>query len=201
MNEYKNQFEKFNREDLKNVPDKDINLFVGSSTFRRWTNIEEDMRPKKVLNRGFGGSTMEQLLTFHEQLITKYKFKKIFIYEGDNDIGKKIDKIPIIIEQFKELENIIHNHQPEAQIYFLSIKCSPFRKRNCSNYKKANQLFKEYCETKNYLRYIDITHAFVDSEGQIIRELFNEKDGIHPSEKGYKILSDILKPFLYPSEN
>ncbi|MBN2663081.1 MAG: hypothetical protein JXR68_05480 [Bacteroidales bacterium] len=198
---YKNQFKKFDIEDQKSFPEDDLNLFVGSSTFRRWTNLQEDFLPKKTLNRGFGGSTMEQLLMFNEQLITKYKFKKIFIYEGDNDVGRKPEKIPIILEQFKKLVAIIHEHQPEAQINYLSIKCSPFREKNCENYKNSNIVFKNYCETEKYLNFIDITKALTDENGEIIREFFNEKDGIHPSEKGYKILAKILMPHLYPVEN
>ncbi len=47
-------------------------------------------RSTTLLNRGFGGSTMADLLYYTDKLIVRYKPKKIFIYEGDNDLaGKK----------------------------------------------------------------------------------------------------------------
>lgn len=200
MTQYKNQFKKFDIEDQKSFQGDDLNLFVGSSTFWRWTNMQEYFLPKKILNRGFGGSTMRELLKFNEQLILKYKFKKIFIYEGDNDVGRKPEKISEISEQLKYLVHIIHEHQPEAQINYLSIKCSPFREKNCENYKNSNIFFKEYCETEKYLNFINITNSFTDENGEISNELFNEKDSIHSSEKGYKILAKILESHLYSVE-
>lgn len=197
INQYKNQFTKFNEEDNLHFPDNDINLFVGSSTIRHWYTLTEDMHPKKVLNRGFGGSTMRQLLEFSNQLILKYKFKKIFIYEGDNDIGRKRNKVNIVVEQFQELVKIIHTHQPEAEIIFLSIKCSPYRRKNCKNYQLANKIIEDYCKTEQFLKYIDIASGFFDENNNIKTDFFNENDGIHPSEKGYKHLTNILKKHLY----
>ncbi|MBN2892951.1 MAG: hypothetical protein JXL97_13875 [Bacteroidales bacterium] len=197
---YKKQFEIFDKEDSERFSDEGINLFVGSSSIRRWETITEDMSPKKVLNRGFGGSTMEQLILFHERLILRYKFKKIFIYEGDNDIGKKRNKIDIVLQQFKKLEKIIHTHQPDAQINFLSIKCSPYKKGNCKTYKIANKIFEEYCQSENYLNFIDISFGFLDENNNIKSKFFNETDGIHPSLEGYKYLTKLLKPYLYPQD-
>ena len=62
-------------------------LFVGSSSIRFWTSLPEDYPDVKLLNRGFGGSHMSDLLTMRESLISKYKPNKILIYEGDNDIA------------------------------------------------------------------------------------------------------------------
>ncbi len=195
---YKKQFNLFNRQDNEHFPDDDINLFVGSSSIRRWETLEEDMKPKKALNRGFGGSTMAQLLMFNECLILKYKFKKIFIYEGDNGVGKNINKIHKVLDDFKKIVEITHNHQPEAQINFISIKCSVYRKPNCHYFKIANEMFKDYCQTEDYLNYIDIYSGFLNEDGSVKAEFINADDGVHPSSLGYKYMTQIIKPFLFP---
>lgn len=198
MQHYKNFFLLFDKQDELNKPKDDINLFVGSSTFKHWETMNEDLAPKDVLNRGFGGSTMRQLLEFHEQLILRYKFKRIFIYEGDNDIGRNPQKIPVVIEQLNQIVDIINNHQPEAKIYVLSLKCSPFRKNRCPTVLLANKEFEKYCQTRPYLTYVDVVTGFFDENKKIREEFF--KDGIHPSQQGFKHIAKIIKPLLYPED-
>ena len=195
MQHYKKIFESFYEQDVKIKPDNDINLFVGSSTFKNWTNINKDLAPYKILNRGFGGSTMAQLLEFRGQLILRYKFKRIFIYEGDNDIGKNPKKIALVLEQLKEIVKHIHIHQPKAKIYVLSLKCSPFRKKSCRNILLANKEFEKYCQSLPYLIYVDIITDFFDKNGILKEDFF--KDGIHPSEKGYMSMAKTIKPYLF----
>ena len=48
--------------DKKDFPPKNAVLFVGSSSFRGWKTLKEDMEGMTVINRGFGGSTFPDLL-------------------------------------------------------------------------------------------------------------------------------------------
>ncbi len=196
MGAYSKFFKKFNYEDRNNPPSDDINLFVGSSTFRHWTTLAEDMHPKKVLNRGFGGSTMRQLLQFHERLILRYKFKKIFIYEADNDMGRTPERMRQILEPLERIIEIVHNHQPEAGIYVLSPKCSPNKRKSCAFMMQRNLIIKEVCDNYSYVHYVDIASGFLDENNEIRMEFF--KDGMHPSRLGYDYLTKVLKPLLYP---
>ena len=41
--------------------EKDIILFTGSSSIRMWENLQQSFPDYKVLNRGFGGSTLADL--------------------------------------------------------------------------------------------------------------------------------------------
>ena len=51
-----------------------------------WKTVAEDMAPMPVINRGFGGSTMPDLIHYADRVIYPYKPKGILVYEGDNDI-------------------------------------------------------------------------------------------------------------------
>ena len=48
--------EKFIDQDRISPPPKNEFLFIGSSSIRLWDTLEEDMKPLKVINRGFGGA-------------------------------------------------------------------------------------------------------------------------------------------------
>ena len=198
MGHYSSFFKLFNNQDKTNPPSGDINLFVGSSTFRHWESLADDMYPKPILNRGFGGSTMRQLLEFSERVILKYKFKKLFIYEADNDMGKTPEKFLELLNQLSEIIKLSHNHQPEAQIYILSPKCSPAKRKRCKWMMERNKKIEEVCEEYPYVTYVDIASGFVDENNMVKEEFF--KDGMHPSELGYQYITKILKPLLYPED-
>jgi len=198
MSSYSKFFKQFNRQDRLNPPSSDINLFVGSSSFRHWTSLQKDMFPKPVLNRGFGGSTMKQLLEFHERLILRYQFKKLFIYEGDNDMGGTPDKLKALLYQLKKIIEIAHEHQAHAQIYVLSPKCSPTKQGVCQKMIERNKQLKAVCDNYSYVYYVDIASGFMNDNYEVKTDFF--KDGIHPSQLGYAYMTKILKPLLYPED-
>lgn len=197
---YERRIRNFAREDARNFPAPDVNLFVGSSSIRRWETLKDDMSPKPILRRGFGGSDMESLLLLYDSFIKPYTFSKLFIYEGDNDLTSNNKDPHTVLETFIQIEEKAHEQCPNAQIHYISIKCSPARERFHEKYIAANNIFKEYCNTKPYLTFIDITSAMFDENGKVNKELFNDFDGIHPNEKGYAIMTEIIKPYCYPSD-
>jgi len=195
---YEQKIKEFEREDALRFPASDVNLFVGSSTIRRWETLKKDMAPKPILRRGFGGSDMKSLLHLYDKLIQPYKFSKLFVYEGDNDLSGRRVYPQQVLDLFIQIEERAHAQCPNAEIVLVSIKCSPTRKRYWEKFQAANALFETYCKSKPYLKYIDITSAMFDASGEANLELFNPFDGIHPSKRGYEVITEILKPHLYP---
>jgi hypothetical protein len=84
-----NRFDKniaaFEAADAKSPPPKGAILFVGDSTFTRW-NIHKDLPEYTIINRGFGGSQMSDLLHFTDRIVLPYKPRLIVVQEGGNDI-------------------------------------------------------------------------------------------------------------------
>ena len=52
-----------------------------------WSNIQEYFPNKIIINTGFGGSHMSDLLFYLDDIVIKYQPDQIFIYEGDNDVA------------------------------------------------------------------------------------------------------------------
>lgn len=82
-------------------------VFTGSSSIRIWTDLQTRFPEHQIVNSGFGGSQASDLLTFVEELILKYHPKKVFIYEGDNDISARKSPNTIIGTMFGSWENSI----------------------------------------------------------------------------------------------
>src|SRR5476651_2039758 len=122
---FANEIREFKHQDSLNFPAKNGILFIGSSSIRLWTDLEQRFPGKPIIRRGVGGSELWQLVDYYTPYILfPYHPRKIFIYAGENDIagGKTADSV---FTNFKVLWSMIHTQLPQANIYFLSIKPSP----------------------------------------------------------------------------
>jgi hypothetical protein len=71
-------------------------LFVGSSSIVKWKDrLATDMAPMPVINRGFGGSHIEHVNRWFDQIVAPYHPRAIVFYAGENDIhaGKSVDRV------------------------------------------------------------------------------------------------------------
>ena len=98
---WEKEMESFKKQDQQNPPQLGQILFVGSSTFTLWKTMQDDMPEIPLINRGFGGSKVTDLIEHFDTVIAPYHPKQIVIYEGDNDIvsGASPKKI---LENYKQ---------------------------------------------------------------------------------------------------
>ena len=159
-----------------------------------WKTLETDFPFLDVMNRGFGGSQMEDLIFFADRIILPYRPKLVVIYEGDNDIyfGKSPEQV---FEDFRMLVQTIHKALPETHIVFISIKPSLKRWEKVHEMKRANELIQKYIQEHQKLDYIDVFSPMIGSEDGPRQELFVE-DGLHLNQEGYKLWVQIITPYL-----
>src|SRR5215813_8439521 len=77
----------FKKEDSAHFPGTGKILFVGSSSFARWKDVQKDFPAYPIINRGFGGSSLTDVIRYKDDVIFKYKPKQIVIYCGENDLA------------------------------------------------------------------------------------------------------------------
>src|SRR4026207_1700215 len=63
----------FEAADAANPPPANVIPFVGSSSFNNWTALPAAFPNHPVLNRGFGGSQMSDVLYYFDRVVTKYQ--------------------------------------------------------------------------------------------------------------------------------
>ena len=76
---FENEIAAFEAYDHKNAPPRDPILFVGSSTIRLWQTADA-FPDLPVINRGFGGSTTDDVNHFADRIVFKYKPRLIVFY-------------------------------------------------------------------------------------------------------------------------
>lgn len=191
------EFKAFAAADLAHPPRKGGILFVGSSIFRKWTTVTEQMAPLPVLNRAFGGSrTPEQLVRF-EQVVTPYAPKVVVYYCGSNDIkaGKEAEDPAAIFARFREFSERVRARFPATRIIFVSSTRSPDRVPRWTQVDHYNALVRAYCAATPQHTFIDINPALVDADGRPRLELY-VKDKLHFEPPAYVEFTKIIKPVL-----
>lgn len=172
----------------------DLYLFVGSSSIRFWPNLKEEYPDHNVINRGFGGSTFQDLINFKEQLIFAYSPCKVFIYEGDNDIANG-DTVEEIMKLAKSIAQEIRHRLPDAEVFFISPKPSIARWDKRELYKELNYTMQAWVSFEEGLHFIDVWTPMCDSNGAVLGDLFIG-DNLHMNKKGYQIWKDVITPFV-----
>lgn len=74
------EIQAFKKQDSVQPPPANGDLFVGSSSFRKWTNLQDYFPYYPVINRGFGGSTLPDLIRYANDIIIPYHPRQILIY-------------------------------------------------------------------------------------------------------------------------
>ncbi|MFN0047733.1 MAG: GDSL-type esterase/lipase family protein [Cytophagales bacterium] len=161
-------------------------VFYGSSTFTRWTSLEDQFVAVNAVNLGFGGSTLAACAWFFDRVVTRQKPDAIFIYAGDNDLGDGRTPEEVVLF-YHQLLNSIRKNLGNVPVCFISIKLSPSRMHLKGSIEYANRCIRENILQEgesNY--YLDLHTKMLDPEGNIRLELY-ENDGLHLSEKGYEL--------------
>jgi lysophospholipase L1-like esterase len=189
--------EKFLREDKRNPHPENAVLFTGSSSIRFWDTLEQDMAPYPVINRGFGGSMIHQVVHYIDSIVLPYNPAAIFLYAGENDIAGLLitrkHSAEEVCENFQQFCQLVFEQLPDTPIYYISIKPPKKRQKFWREMQRANRLIEDFCDLDPRLRYIDIVPVMQDDAGKTLGDLFT-RDGIHLNDKGYAAWRKVIRP-------
>lgn len=159
-------------------------VFTGSSSVRLWKKLEQSFPKHQILNTGFGGSQSSDLLYFLDDLILRYNPKKVFIYEGDNDLWAK--KRPNkVIDTTEEIIRRIKAQNSNTQIILIAAKPSISRWKIRGKYKRLNRKMERLTEKDSLLYYADVWYPML-TKNKLKTDIYIE-DGLHMNQKGYDI--------------
>lgn len=192
--EYANDIAAFVKADRENPPKKGGILFVGSSIFREWAHLKEQMAPLPVFNRAFGGARTWEVLHYTDEIVLPYEPKIIVFYCGSNDIntGAKPEEI---LERVRQFSDKVTDRLPDTKIYFVSSFRSPQKRDRWDIVDATNRLVRDYAAKTKNRAFIDANPLVFDKDGQPRMELYRE-DGLHYKEAFYGELTALIKPVL-----
>lgn len=186
----------FKKHDSLHFPASKQILLIGSSSFTKWKDVQDYFPSYPVLNRGFGGSTLPDVIRYADDIIFPYQPKQILVYCGENDMASS-DTVTaqVVLARFKELFFLIRKKLPKVPIVFISMKPSPSRHLIQGKIREGNTLIAAFIKKQKRAGFIDVYKEMVDDEGKPMADLFIE-DNLHMNKKGYAIWQKLIEPHL-----
>jgi lysophospholipase L1-like esterase len=180
--------------DRASAPPQEAILFIGSSSIRGW-RLEKHFPDLPVINRGFGGSQIEDSVHFAHRIVLPYRPRTIVFYAGENDIaaGKTPEQVAGDFERFT---SIVRSELPDTRIVFLGLKPSPSRWKLIEQFRQTNALIRQFVQAQERMRFVDVEPAMLDERGRPREELFL-KDMLHMTPAGYEVWTGLVRPHLH----
>ena len=190
------EIQQFKKLDSAHFPASNAILFVGSSSIRKWQDVQSYFPDKTIINRGFGGSQLSDLIRYANDIIVPYHPRQIVIYAGDNDLAYSDTITPsVVLARFETLFGIIRTSLPGVPVIYIAIKPSPSRERLMPEIVSANAQIKSFLQSKKAAVFIDVYHKMLGADGKPLKDIFLE-DQLHMNAKGYHIWQEAIAPYL-----
>ena len=186
----------FKKQDSSHFPEKGQILFTGSSSFTYWKDVNDYFPGYHILNRGFGGSTLPDLIRYTPDVIYPYKPRQIVIYCGENDFASSDTvSVPTVVQRFKTLFVLIRKKYKNVPLAYVSMKPSPSRAHLMPKYKEANAQIRAFLAKQKKTDFIDVYSQMLKPDGTPIDGIWRD-DKLHMIAKGYAIWQKIIEPYL-----
>jgi lysophospholipase L1-like esterase len=180
--------------DQQHLPPPGSILFIGSSSIQHWKSLAADFPELSVINRGFGGSEINDSTFFADRIVAPYHARAIVMYAGDNDLQDGGDPEQVR-DDFAAFVRKARAADPGAPIAFIAIKPSVARAVLLPKVREANALVRAYAETQHGVTYLDVFTPMLGKNGGPQPDLFGD-DGLHMNRKGYLLWISIIKTWL-----
>lgn len=170
-------------------------VFTGSSTIRRWERLQQDLNNWAPIQRGFGGSILWEVVEHIDETVTSHQPSAVVIYSGSNDIFVGFEPEFVADAYRCVVERINESLGDNVSIHYISITPTPDRWASWPRANAANLLIKNIALDWPGLHFIDTTDEFLATGEPPDSSLFLS-DGLHFSEKGYRIWQDVVSSRL-----
>lgn len=183
---------------------KENYIFLGDSITEIY-HLDEYYSNIPHINSGVSAYTTDDILKHMEDFVYVYNPTKVILLIGTNDVEVEKYNNKELVNQIKKIVNLIQKHRPKAEIYVESIypvNNNPEEEnvnlkmvgiRENERIIEINKLIKKMC-TEEKVKYINMYDELTDEDGNFNMEY--TYDGLHPSEKGYDVITKKLKNVL-----
>ena len=182
-------------------------VFIGNSITNMPGWYELVGSKYNVHGRGNSGGYAEEVLANLQSMIAG-KPSKVFLMIGTNNLGdngNKYNTPETLAPVIQEILTSIRTQVPEAEVYYQSILPTLVGSRTKAKTEGANKAMQEWITAQNdsKLHYVDLYSKFVrESDGSLNNTSGTQSatswsyDGLHLTQKGYKLWLDEIAPFL-----
>jgi hypothetical protein len=174
-------------------------LLLGSSSFRLWDHVAEDMAPYPIVRRAFGGAKYRDLAIYTPTCVQGLRFGRAMVFIANDIRGKDDDNDPKTVVRFANIVlDALRREQPQAEIYLIAVTPTEARFPYWSAIQQINSELESIAKSRSQVHFVATALSFLDSQGQPKTELFQE-DRLHLNREGYQQWARLLKDALAKS--
>jgi lysophospholipase L1-like esterase len=194
LDRFESEIVQFEASDRRTPPAPGGIVFVGSSSIRRWASLASDFPGLPVMNRGFGGSTLQEVNHYVPRIVLPYRPRMVVLYAGDNEIaaGRSPQRVA---DDYRVFVGLVRAALPSARIVFVSVKPSPSRWALIAQVRETNRLVRAITATDPLQTFVDVFTPMLGPDGHPRPELFIE-DNLHMTPPGYALWRSRLAPIV-----
>jgi lysophospholipase L1-like esterase len=171
-------------------------IFVGSSSIRGWRTLSDDFAGLPAIGRGIGGTRLDEVNGFVDEVVTPYRPRCVVLYAGENDIaaGQSPENV---LADYRDFVARVRRTMPDVPIVFISLKPSPSRWNKADQFRRANELIRDAIARggDRKLTFVDVWQPMLGPDGQPRPELFGP-DRLHMTRAGYALWTGIVRPHV-----
>ncbi|MGL4907724.1 MAG: GDSL-type esterase/lipase family protein [Bacteroidales bacterium] len=171
----------------------DIVIF-GGTIVEKGGNWAKRLAIPNVKNRGIDRDVSYGLVTRSIEIICA-KPKAVVLQIGTDDLWRNIlsETSPShIVANVNTIAKLTKHYSAETKLIVLSATPGPDSLQNV-RIREFNTQLKEAAESKLFT-YVDLAPKLQDKKHNILKTF--SKDGVHLNEAGYKVLCDVIKPYI-----
>ena len=187
---FEDEIKAFEAADRASPPAPGGIVLVGSSSFRMWRDVSAAFPGVNVINRGFGGSIMPEVVHYAPRVVLPYKPRLVLVYAGDNDLNDGRTPTQVLAD-YNAFVALVHRALPKTRIAFVSIKPSPSRWKIIDSVRVANALVRGAISRDSLQTYVDVFTPMLAANGRPRAELFIA-DSLHMTPAGYAVWRERL---------
>jgi lysophospholipase L1-like esterase len=169
-------------------------LFVGSSIFHRWTNLQAQMAPLPISNIAFDGAQTDDMLRLVDAYVLPKRPKVIAYYCGSNDVSVG-EPAGAIVGRIRQFIDRVTTALPGTNVVFVSVNRAPEKRDRWDVVDAVNRQIEQWASTNTRVVYVDVNPVLFNADGSSRLELFMT-DRLHLRPPAYEEFSRILKPVL-----
>lgn len=169
-------------------------VFVGSSSIRRWEQLTRDFNDYRVVQRGFGGSQLEDLNFWVDELVLSYQPSAVVVWSGTNDLSSG-EPATEVFNDYLTFVGLMQAQQPNVEIFYLGVTPTPANDSTTIERDTANGLIEAETLTDPKLHYIDLPTPFYALNPPAAPEFTSlYVDPVHLNRAGYDLWTTIVRP-------
>jgi lysophospholipase L1-like esterase len=169
-------------------------MFVGSSIFHRWTNLQTQMAPLPVTNIAFDGAQTDDMLRLVDGYVLPKRPKVVAYYCGSNDVDVG-EPAAAIVSRIRSFVERVMTALPETQVVFVSVNRAPEKKDRWDVVDAVNRQIEHDAAMNPRVVYVDVNPVLFNADGSSRVEFFMT-DRLHLRPPAYEEFARILKPVL-----